>query len=292
MIFKKHTVENSLICPLCGSSATALYAQKNNHDVYSCASCGFLFVSPLPESVEVYDASYFSGAEKGFGYVDYDADKVPMIPTFNSYLELIKRAGIEKGTLLDIGAATGFFMSLAQEKGFEVSGIEVSDYAAEKGRKKGLNIQTGELALFPQGTFDVVTMLDVIEHTRNPKATLLEARRLLKIGGLLVINTPDAGSLVARTFGKRWHLIVPPEHLHYFSKKNMTEQLRQMGFEICVETTIGKQFTFKYIFKTLYAWQGFIVWKWLQNLFSYPLLSKMYIPLNLGDNMFVIARKI
>ena len=74
----------------------------------------FLFVYPLPQSIDVYDEAYFLGAERGFGYVDYDVDKEPMVPTFLKYLELIKKSGHKKGKILDVGAATGFFLKIAK----------------------------------------------------------------------------------------------------------------------------------------------------------------------------------
>ena len=57
----------------------------------------------------------FKGAQdSGFGYVDYDLDKLPMVPTFECYLDRLERAGAKKGAMLDIGAATGFFLDIAR----------------------------------------------------------------------------------------------------------------------------------------------------------------------------------
>jgi 2-polyprenyl-3-methyl-5-hydroxy-6-metoxy-1,4-benzoquinol methylase len=253
-----------------------------------------LFVSPLPDLVEVYDQDYFAGAGEGFGYVDYDKDKEPMIPTFNKYLDLLvgKKEPTDI-TLLDVGAATGFFMSLAEARGFSTTGIEISDFAASLGRQKGLNIITGDLlkAPFMNGYFDVVTMCDVLEHVTDPKAILLETKRILKPEGLLLINTPDAESVVARMFGKNWHLLVPPEHLHYFSPKNLSKFLEKIGFEIVINTTIGKKFTLSYVFNMLYKWQKLSIWNYFADKTSKGFLSKIYLPINLYDNFFIIARK-
>ncbi len=221
-----------------------------------------------------------------------------MIPTFQKYLDRIVRLGKKsadgaKKKLLDVGAATGFFMNLARGRGFDVTGVELCDFAAAKGRERGLPIITGTLesARLPENYFDVVTMCDVLEHVTDPKNFLLEARRILAPEGLLVINTPDAESLVARILGKRWHLIVPPEHLHYLSPKNVGEFLCKNGFEIIENTTIGKRFTLQYIFKTLYKWQKLSLWNSLSKLFSKGFLSRLYIPLNTYDNFFMIAKK-
>ena len=154
-------------------------------------------------------------------------DKEPMVPAFLKYLDLISSAlASKKGKLLDVGAATGFFVRLAENAGFSGMGIEISDHAASQGRSKGLKIQTGTLSSVA-GTFDCITMLDLIEHVPNPRAEITKAAELLREGGVLVINTPDAGSMFARVMGKRWHLICPPEHLYYFNRRNMKRLLEE-----------------------------------------------------------------
>ena len=286
-------LQQKIICPLCQESSTRFFCDKNNYDLYKCDNCKLLFVYPLPKTIDVYDKSYFAGADKGFGYVDYDSDKEPMVPTFNKYLDLLAKFGIKNGKFLDIGAATGFFMSLAKERGFEVSGVEISPFASEEGRKKGLNIITGELenAQFPDEFFDVISLCDVLEHVPNPVTFFREVSRILKKGGLILINTPDAGSLWAKIMGKRWHLLVPPEHLHYFSSQNIKKYLAKDQFEVKSNIKIGKRFTFKYIFSTLYKRQGLSLWNFLTKVFSNKGLSNLYIPINLHDNLLMILEK-
>jgi 2-polyprenyl-3-methyl-5-hydroxy-6-metoxy-1,4-benzoquinol methylase len=280
-----------MTCHVCASGDTALFCKKNNFDIFRCHECGLLFVYPLPVSTtEIYAKDYFEGAHDGFGYVDYDADKEPMIPTFEKYLRLIRDKVGGGGTLLDVGAATGFFVGMAKRAGFTSRGVELSAHAAERARQKGLDVQTGTLADV-SGTFDCITMLDVIEHVPDPRAELARAASLLKVGGLLIINTPDVGSLFARLLGKRWHLIVPPEHLYYFSRATMRRLLSEVGFEVEMETTIGKSFTPQYILKTLYKWTKLKVFEWLANDVQHSFISRLSIPINLHDNMFVIARK-
>ncbi len=282
---------NKIICSLCSSSDASFYTNKNNFNLYKCSSCGLIFISPIPESIGVYDDSYFSGAEKGFGYVDYDADKEPMIPTFNKYIDILHEMGVRGGSLLDIGAATGFFMNIAKNRGFVVTGVEFSNYAAEKGRKLGLNLITGDLISqkFPDESFDVITMFDVIEHVPNPKEIIFEVKRILKKGGVVIINTPDAESLWAKVLGKHWQLIMPPEHINYFSPKNLGDYFTENGFRVILSTKIGKKFTLQYVIKMLYKWSGLRFFLTKAN--SSGFLSKTYVSINLRDNFFMIVKK-
>jgi 2-polyprenyl-3-methyl-5-hydroxy-6-metoxy-1,4-benzoquinol methylase len=280
-------------CVVCGSHERSLYTQKHGHTIYTCHACDLKYVDPIPGSSEVYSEDYFAGAEKGFGYVDYDKDKEPMVPTFDEYLERIESlTNAEHPKLLDVGAATGFFLDLAKKRGFDVHGVEISSFAAAQGREKGLDVRSGTLAdLGREESYDVITLLDVIEHVSDPRVELKRVYEHLSAEGLLVINTPDAGSLYARAMGARWHLIVPPEHLYYFNRNNMVRLLEDEGFDVLVVSTIGKKFTPQYIFKMLYMWQKLGIWRWLSSLSNRRPFSGMWIPINLRDNMFVIARK-
>lgn len=294
MILKRKEIAESIknpVCPMCQSDKVYFYCEKRKYKLYKCNSCKLLYIYPVPESLSVYDTAYFSGAKKGFGYIDYDADKKPMISIFEKYLDIFKEQGFSGGRLLDVGCATGFFMEIAKKRGFQVCGVEVSEFAAEKGRMNSLNIITGDIFTpkYPDNYFDVVTMFDVIEHVPDPKVALLEAKRILKNGGLLVVNTPDSESVWAKAWGSRWQLIVPPEHIHYFSPQSLSTYLKKNGFLVTLDTKIGKKFTIQYIFKMIYQWTRMKVF--LTSFFSNTLFSKLYIPINLRDNFFMILKK-
>lgn len=277
-------------CVLCRAHTT-IFGKKNGYTLYVCSVCALVFVDPIPQAIDVYGEDYFAGASAGFGYVDYDKDKEPMVPTFEKYLARI--AALAQGnTLLDVGAATGFFLHLAREHGFDVYGVEISPFAAARAREKGIRMITGTLADLPESPrFNVITMLDVIEHVKEPREELLRVCSLLEKDGVVIINTPDIGSVYARLMGRRWHLIVPPEHLYYFNRKNIQTLLQECGFEVVSISTVGKRFTLQYIFKMLYMWQGLRIWKYVSNLCEHTWLNRVALPINLRDNMFVIARK-
>lgn len=276
-----------ITCHVCGSEALR-FGEKNGHVLYRCATCGLMFVSPLPPSTaDIYGRDYFEGAAGGFGYVDYDGDKEPMVPAFKKYLSLLESALGGKGKLLDVGAATGFFVQLANDAGFTASGIELSDHAASIGRSRGLDVKTGTLA-DAAGTYDAVSMLDVIEHVSDPRADVRRVAALLRSGGILIINTPDAGSFMARCFGVRWHLVVPPEHLYYFNRRNLRRLLEEQGFDVLLDTTIGKSFTPAYVLKSLHKWTNVTLFNTAARLVG---RSNLSIPINLRDNMFILARK-
>ncbi len=287
-------------CIICESDILhSQYTHKNGFSLYKCNNCKTIKVYPLSNlNIDIYNDNYFSGASHGFGYIDYDKDKEAMKDVFVGYIKRIddlfrNKEDKKKIKLLDVGAATGYFMDIARGNSFDVTGIEISSDAVNKGKEKGLNIFNGTMENFdPKGKkFDVITLLDVIEHVPDPDNLILKCKDLLNKDGIIVINTPDSGSPYARLLGKRWHLIVPPEHLYYFNRKSLISLLRKNGFNIINSTTIGKKFTMEYVFLTLNKWLKLkVFWKIALFMKNNPKLGHISIPINLRDNMFITAR--
>jgi SAM-dependent methyltransferase len=242
----------------------------------------------------MYEESCFSGKTDDTGYADYEGDREIMVQNCKAYLEKINKFFKSKGKLLDVGSATGHFVETAERQGWNASGMEISDYAASVGRKKGLKIEVGkfEESDYPAETFDTVTFLDILEHFINPNQALEKAAKILKPGGVLAINTPNSASLLAKIFGKHWHLIAPPGHLNYFNPSNLQLVLERNGLELVFIGNITKKFSLRAIFKALAYWQKLFIWRGIFNYLVNKRLGKIGIPLKTGDNMFIIAKKI
>ncbi len=225
--------------------------------------------------------------------MDYEEDKKPMMPTFESYLKKIEKFLPDKGKLLDVGSATGFFLEIAKDKGWNVFGMEISEYAAEKSREKGLNVITGAIEDLGVGKyFDVITFWDVIEHLANARIALISAYKLLNDKGILAVCTPDSKSLVAKLFGRSWHSLIPPEHLIIFNRHNLENLLSECGFQVLFSGKIGKRFTFQYIMQIAANWLGSAFVGRAAKFLKSSFLGKLSLMINLRDNIFIIARKL
>lgn len=282
-----------VVCHVCGDSAIVSWGNKKGFDHDICGTCKVVFLNPLPGAVDhIYGDSYFVGSEGGYGYSNYDADKEAMREVFVDYLKRLENLTPGR-TIFDVGAATGYFLERARERGWQGGGVEISKFATERARDKGLDVTHGVLNdVAKDKQYHVVTMWDVLEHVPDPHSDIQKVHSLLEPSGIVAINTPDSGSLYARLMGKKWHLIVPPEHIFLHSKKSIVKLLEKNGFEVLLYTKIGKKFSLSYIANILNHWLGWRIFKHTLNFLGrHQKLASLSFPINFRDNMFVIARK-
>jgi 2-polyprenyl-3-methyl-5-hydroxy-6-metoxy-1,4-benzoquinol methylase len=120
-------------------------------------------------------------------------------------------------------------------KNYEVYCLELSKYVVDYAKYRlGLNVVQGTIddAKFPNAFFDMITLWDVFEHTKNPMQVLAECRRIMRPGGVLIIETLNVDSFLARILRSRWPLYTPPYHLSYFSRRTIGLALHENGFNL------------------------------------------------------------
>jgi 2-polyprenyl-3-methyl-5-hydroxy-6-metoxy-1,4-benzoquinol methylase len=235
---------------VCGRTAFDELFEKDRHRFVKCASCALERIDPQPtddELAAIYGEHYY----QSWG-LDRDPELVSSLKrkTFSYVLDHVPVRG---GKLLDCGAATGFLLEVARERGYEPYGVELSEFgAAEIARKFGADRAfRGELpdARFEtarEGDFSVVTMCDFIEHVRDPTVTLKRAHALLRPGGALAITTPDTGSLSHRALSKGW-THYKTEHLFYFNRANIARFLADLGFSAVELHPLVKRLNVQYV---------------------------------------------
>jgi len=132
-------------------------------------------------------------------------------------LNLINSLQPNKGKILDIGAGTGDFLSVAKNDGWETIGVEPSDRAKAIAKNKGVSFveETTELK---NHSFDVISMWHVLEHVPDLDKQIKELKRLLKPTGTLIIAVPNFKSFDAKHYGKFWAAFDVPIHFWHFSK--------------------------------------------------------------------------
>ena len=261
-------------------------------------SCGLVFANPRltkDAAADFYSKSYFENhTSHEMGYDNYVSDKELVEKTFRRRLAEIENKWIKKpGKVLDVGCATGFFLSIARQMGWEVSGVEISGYCCDYAlREFGLELHQGFFKEARDFTpdFDLITMWDYLEHSFTPDEDLRKAHELLKPGGLLALATPDVGSVPAKIFRENWMGFKEHEHLYYFDKKNLVGLLQAKGFRVLTTTYAGKHISPRFFSKRLSAYSK-ILSAAADRIASLPFLADKSFYCNPFDILYVVAQK-
>jgi len=229
---------DALRCWICGSCRSRLHQKGTldgkltpNHflitnsdygktaDIYRCADCGFLQASLMKDIIAYYQDMVDE---------EYEKTRQERLIQERSNLQVLHKYK-SSGRLLDVGAGNGILVEEAQKLGYACVGIEPSRWLCQQAVQRGLPVLQGSLpGANLQGLFDVVTMVDVIEHVSDPVGLLKEVRSLMASDGVGMVVTPDIESLAARVLGRRWwHRRVA--HIGYFSKRTLSLALQKAG---------------------------------------------------------------
>ena len=221
-------------CPACGvETAHNVALRKRQYDILRCCECG-LGVTKLPPGFDpdaLYDEAYFQGGVSD-GYGDYLASESVLRKEFRRVLDHVGRIRKPGGRLLELGSAYGFFLAEAAAEYTSV-GVDVSGPALEFCRGRGLTAyHPSDLTWQDHAPFDVIAMLDCIEHLGDPEAVLNSVRNVTRTGSLIVLTTGDWNSLYARVARSHWRLMTPPQHLYYYSAHTLQRMLSRFGFRV------------------------------------------------------------
>jgi len=222
-------------CNACGGGAPRERFERDGFHIVECTGCGLVYVGEDPATIDfgkLYDESYYTGSQAGV-FADYVGQAPARRAAARRRLFTLRRLK-PGGRLLDVGCAAGFFLVEAQAH-YAARGVELSEFSSRFAREQfGLDVVTGTLhdAAFEAGSFDLVTLWDVIEHVSDPAAVLAEVARVLAPAGRVVLTTGDIGSAYARQRGARWHLMTPPWHLYFFSRATLARLAARAGLRI------------------------------------------------------------
>ena len=235
-------------CPVCREPQgvrKSYWFKKHGMSYLECAGCGTWRLQPrLREQamIEHYKhESYFEGGGQ-HGYDDYDEQEPTLIRTFNVLFAHLKhkypdlfRPKTEKPGLLEIGCGTGTMLQAARQSGFGfLAGTDFNEAALQKSAGFADETITGGLDDIPQDfvqqhNIQVIAASNVIEHVYDPVGFIRRCRDLLPENGVLLLTTPDAGSLWRRFMRKKWPSFIIPEHVFCFTEKGLKRCMGQAG---------------------------------------------------------------
>jgi 2-polyprenyl-3-methyl-5-hydroxy-6-metoxy-1,4-benzoquinol methylase len=219
-------------CNICRSQAKKIISETDLGNIVRCKNCGLFYRSPRLSDEE--ETSRY----KNLSYDDAQGEILNRSRK-GIYLSILKDIEAHKGRLLDVGCADGYFLELAEKRGWEPYGVELSDYYLSKARKK-LNKESVfnaplKRANFPSEYFDAITLLDVLDHLMDPLGEMEEIGRILKKNGMLIVRVRNGAVHVPlnRLFKKNAFGMMPVStvfHLYGFDRHTIKILLKKADF--------------------------------------------------------------
>jgi 2-polyprenyl-3-methyl-5-hydroxy-6-metoxy-1,4-benzoquinol methylase len=285
-------------CLLCNSSISSVYIQRVVHNckmlknlniegsvnskILKCLECGHHYLSPVIEESLIKD--YYNRINSE--YYDY----IPTHARFYEDEKILKAVLTVKSTgrVLEIGCGNGFLLNLFKKNGFDCVGIEPSPKASEYARNVlKLNVINSFLSneTFPQKSFDIILLMDVLEHVYQPLELFNQCNRILNNSGIIVVLTGDISSLNARLWKNKWCYSNYWEHISFFNRTSIDFLLCKTNFKLLSYKK------FNHTGSTLSNIYKFFIHNPLMYIYNFILKRKFKHVISSFDHMLVIAEK-
>ena len=208
---------------------------SKKHGIVKCQKCKHVQLYPIPtpeEDKKFYDKDLQNKNIRYYGSIE-DHRKKSIDDTIRR-LELIQKITPKKSKVLEIGAGHGFFVELAHKRGFDITGIEISQEKRAMAKKVtkakildiDINFQMPNLE-----NLDLVVMFHVLEHIVDPISFLKKIKKLLKPGGKLVVEVPNCDDFQLTLNDAYKNFYWQRAHIHYFTPKILKKVLNAAGFK-------------------------------------------------------------
>lgn len=250
---KEFSVKNQPIdiCPACGELGLKAdnsfelgdrrKGLKGTWTLVACESCGVICMSPMPTEAQLgeYYAAYSNDEN-----VDLSLKAGSRSPALRKFFHRLTgdvdpRDFVEVSAgarILDYGCGHAGYLSDFHQRGFSISGAEIASYVVQTCQQHGFDVhQVEDFSKIPfaDGEFDIVYLMQVFEHLREPHMFLDELARVLKSGGTLYLAVPNANSIWRKVFGNNWVSgWFAPYHLFHYNRDSLASLADRHGFDV------------------------------------------------------------
>lgn len=242
---------DSVSCNLCGADDYRVRFEAGEAQlsrVVECKHCGLMYANPRGappdvEEVQAWDADYVESHIETNGRLDKEALQVR---DYAGTRRMLSERFPERGRLLEVGSGLGYLLDYFRKDGWDVLGVEPNVGMARHAQKKlGIDVFADILsaAEYPDNSFDVALMMHVIEHVPDPVEVLSEIYRVLKPGGMLVMETPRYDTLMFKIFGRRERSLSCDGHIYFFTSDTLRKISEKAGFRVERADKVGRSLT-------------------------------------------------
>lgn len=293
-------------CDICGNDDYEVLLQMCptiSGPLVRCRQCELIYVNPRDAqfAVDVQTADFSARRIAvweeykqlwGQTLISPEIEAKHFQKNFEVRINIVKRF-IPEGKLLDVGCGLGDFLKVAQDKGYDVTGIEPNALTATKARNEyGLNVINGVLPqpILRENQFDVISILHVMEHLPSPRDELGKIYPLLKQGGYIFVEVPNIDTIWYRILKEHWRQFIP-DHYFFFTPKTLSKLLEQQGFHVLEISRIGKKMSIRFFLSRLWRYEKKIS-PHLIKLAEKVGLSDKSIYVKTGDVIYAVAQKV
>jgi 2-polyprenyl-3-methyl-5-hydroxy-6-metoxy-1,4-benzoquinol methylase len=226
----------AISCPLCNSAFQEWIKPFNSYEMSRCRDCSFVYTRLRRITPDQYEEVY--SGEADYHEMVEAAEKTSTGDWGLRQLRWFKRKAFRwmetdrpPGSLLEVGSGPGTFLLVAQRRGWDVTGVELTKLASEKARSLGVETFNGVLEDFApthQEKFDAVTSFEVMEHVPDVLSMLTAIRSVLKPEGVFVFSVPNLDDPYC--LRQTVPVSTPPLHINFFRRQSLSQALQKTGF--------------------------------------------------------------
>ncbi len=240
-------------CCVCGSNDAVVIGKGEDFEYHTssdkfsamqCNSCSLVYLNPRP-SISEFDMIY----PPNYHAFDFSKEKYGFVHKIRSYLEarrLLNRCSQlpDNARILDVGCGDGFHLRLLRKygkKSWQLEGVDLDKRAVKAATLAGFKVHLSSVEEnnLPADSYDLVFMIQTIEHVEKPDSVLKSIHRLLREGGRLIIVTDNTGSPDFKlSKGRYWGGYHFPRHWNLFNHHSMMKLAENSGFDVAEITTI------------------------------------------------------
>ena len=232
-------------CPVCGGQNLTNHkiimdysVSKESFVISLCKGCQFQFTNPRPTAEEIgkyYESEdYISHTNKGNSPINV-VYKLARQFALKSKCRLINSiTSSKKGSLLDYGCGTGYFLHTMKKDGWKIAGIEPNEQARKLAKE--LTSETVKASIeeleMKNKKFNIITLWHVLEHIHELNKTIATLKSLLKEKGRLIIAVPNISSHDNSIYQEQWAAYDVPRHLYHFNQDSMKTLMLKHGLKV------------------------------------------------------------
>ncbi|HIK33446.1 MAG TPA: class I SAM-dependent methyltransferase [Oscillatoriales cyanobacterium M59_W2019_021] len=290
-------------CNLCGSDNYTILFEKEVaqvNQIVRCNVCNLMYANPREKDADVVSIEKYTpefvlsqidnrktqrADKEALKVRDYETTKLFLNQNFNS----------QKAKLVEIGSGLGYLANFFQQDGWDVVGVEPNTGMCKYAEREfGLKVisTTIEKSGIAANSVDVVLTIHTIEHVPDPCGTFQEVYRILKPGGIFVLETPRYDTLMFKIMQERERSLRCDGHIYFFTHKTLTQMAQKTHFEVLKIDDVGRSMTVDRLFYNLgVVSKSSKIQKSLNSIAQKFHLNQMWIYLNLQDMQRVYLTK-